>query len=771
MNVKLMGIAFGFLCWSGIVSAQMTIPGIVVEENGSPIAFANVCLFPPIDSTKVLQTGMSDLKGNFQLTSLKEGAYKLQVTYLGFKTYQQQLVVNPKSDGQLVVVTLQSQAQQLDEVSVKGKSVRVSADKVIYVIGSDDLKGKTQALELVSRVPKLSVDPVDQKIKSHDGKEVKVLLNGMNASENILRTLRPEHILRMEHYDIPPVRFAQYGSVLNIITKSAEQGWESGLEINHAFTTGFGNDMTYFRFNAGRSQWSMDYNLYYRDYSDRRQNFRQHYVFDSIRYERQDNLKNAFGYDDHQINLGYVYQDSNRRALQIKFSPNYMNMHNNGNSNILFSAHDSITSRTGSQNRNSYVFNPVLDIYYSRTWKDGQEFMINAVGTAFRTHNRYINEEKNPQEIVLLHDFMNERNRKYSLITEAVYSQKIGPGKWDIGYQIEANQLTSAIDNTFETSDYTTRYQQHYLYSQWTGKWNAFLLNAQLGLAYRASESAQDSYDAWIFRPMLMLGYEWNEHHNLRWISKRENHEPGIAEWSNNRVYESDHIIRQGNPFLRHSVDNETYIDYTFQWNRMSLELIPYFCYTQSPINSYYTLRDDAIVYAAENGDYQRKYGLQYVFQCQPFNTKWLQLYAYGEIMKTELSSSFVGKYDHWNYPLRYRIMSNVKDFTFYYMGSIVGSNLDGPYLVSDENAQHLGVKYAKGVWSFSCSAYWIGTASKYHMHTIPESYVQKNLSTRINDNASMIVFGVSYAWTKGKSYKQSEKQLHHRDGDAGVFH
>lgn len=209
MKMKKLGILLGCLCWAVFAQAQMIIQGNVTEENGTDIPFANICLFASNDTTRVVQSAMSDLKGDFQLAKLKAGNYRIQVSFLGFKTFYKQLELSSQSGTTSLQVQLAPDAQQLDAVAVTGKSMRVAADKVVYTIGSGEVKGKTQALELISRIPKLSVDPVEQKIKSHDGKEVKVLVNGMSASENILKTIRPEQVIRMEHYDIPPARFAQ----------------------------------------------------------------------------------------------------------------------------------------------------------------------------------------------------------------------------------------------------------------------------------------------------------------------------------------------------------------------------------------------------------------------------------------------------------------------------------------------------------------------------------------------------------------------------------
>ena len=750
------------------VFGQNKLEGQITDEQKEAIPFANIGLFAPQDTTKLLAHAMSDMNGMFAMDKLSEAEYWLRISCIGYQAYAEKVHIN--GDKAPLNICLPTQVSQLQEVQIKGSGVKTTADKIAYTVSQEDIKGKRYALDLVDKVPKLSVDPVEQRIRRNDGKEVKILINGMSASETDLKMLRPEKVIRIEHYDIPLARYAEYGSVINVVTRSAEQGWAAGLDLAHAFTTGFGNDMAYLKFNSGQSQWSLDYSLHYRDYSRREQHYRESYTFDQVFYEREDLSRNAFGYDDHQINLTYSCQIPDKGSVQVRFSPNYMEMHNKGKSEISVGENQLYSGRLGMQNHNSDVFNPVLDLYAQRIFSDGEELLFNAVGTAFVTGNKYLNTETNDAQQVLLHDFMDEHNRKYSFISELVYVRPLGPGKLNLGYQTQTTHMRSKVDNTFEASDYSTRYQQQYAYGQWQAKTGRWMLNAQLGVSYRNSQSYSESYDAWIFRPMLMVGYEWNDRQNLRWVLKRENNEPGIAEWSNNKIYETDHILRQGNPKLRHSVDNETYLDYTCRLGRFTLELIPYFCYTQDPISSYYSLQPESIVFASENGRYQRKYGLQYVLQFRPFDSPILQFQAEGQCMKTDLSSPIIGNYEHWNYPFSYRIVSQWKDLTLYFVGNVVGKSLDGPFLVSDENAMHLGLQYAKGSWGFSAMCYWLGTESKYSTHTIAPSLVMKDRTSLIHDNASMLVFGISYAWQKGKEYNKAEKQLHHRDGDAGMF-
>ena len=80
---------------------------------------------------------------------------------------------------------------------------------------------------------------------------MKILLNGVTASDIDLKGIPANKILKVEYYNIPPARYADAGVVVNVITKEAETGYGVGVEGRTAFTTGFTDDEVYYNFTSG----------------------------------------------------------------------------------------------------------------------------------------------------------------------------------------------------------------------------------------------------------------------------------------------------------------------------------------------------------------------------------------------------------------------------------------------------------------------------------------------------------------------------------------
>jgi len=101
---------FLFLFVSILTNAQnYTILGKVVDQNQEPLFGATIVV-------KETQTGTSsDKDGKFRV-SLKEGTYTLQISYIGFKSKTQKVLLN---ESQELLVTLSPDENILDEVLVK----------------------------------------------------------------------------------------------------------------------------------------------------------------------------------------------------------------------------------------------------------------------------------------------------------------------------------------------------------------------------------------------------------------------------------------------------------------------------------------------------------------------------------------------------------------------------------------------------------------------------------------------------------------------------
>ena len=88
-----------------MISLQAAIvKGKVVDSKNEPLEFVNVSLLDA--SGKLVSGGIVDQSGHFELPNVKNGNYKLKISYVGYETIEKNISVNAKTmDG---VVRLQT---------------------------------------------------------------------------------------------------------------------------------------------------------------------------------------------------------------------------------------------------------------------------------------------------------------------------------------------------------------------------------------------------------------------------------------------------------------------------------------------------------------------------------------------------------------------------------------------------------------------------------------------------------------------------------------
>ena len=753
------------------VFAQVSVKGVVKDSEGLPVPFANVALYRSADTSVFKYGTITDLNGNYEVKDVVKDNYVLVVSFMGYKNLRERVVIDNGSDDLSVFNhKLEPDALLLEAATVKDSRVKVQSDKTTYSILSSDIKAAPSALELTTIVPQVKYDPVSEKISSANGMAVKILINGMNANEIELKTIKPDHISKIEHYDIPPARYTEYGSVINIVTKVREDGIALGGNLSTAFTTGFSNDMLYFKYNKGKSQIGVDYSLFHRDYNKNKIESSYDYLFNGVRMQRIQKSNSAFGYDDNYINLTYINQKENDYALKVKLSPNFMIRHALNISRIDYFEDDESEVRTGEESQKASVLGPSADIYIWKQLKSRQEIALNIVGTGFITSNDYSNNEYSESGAQELNDKMVEKNRKLSLIGEVNHAAEFSKVRVNAGYSVEANRLNSSVENSFENIDYKTSFLKNYIYSELSGKIGKLTYKASFGISNIRRDTYTQKFNDWIWRPSAILGYNMGRGGILTLQYKMYSTEPSIAQLSNNRVYVTEHIVRQGNPELRNSISNEINMDWSWTSKFLDFKISTLYRHTDRPINTYFSREEDFIVIASENGNKSKTYGAIYSGTIKPLNNNIITLRFQGQFLKTHLYSSLAGNYSHLNTPLWYQINFQYRNWTAQYQGNIVSRSLNGPYLRSNENQSNINIGYSKGNLSVYASCYWFLTKSKYCSTTIPESIVKYTSNNWIDDNKSMIVIGIRYNLFKGRKYSEKASTLQNADRDAGIF-
>src|SRR5574344_1406501 len=117
-------IIFFIVCFSFFnlaVYAQIKIEGNVKDSlSGNNIAFANVFLQLQSDTTKNYSGTLTDLEGNFSFENIPSKPYRIVISYLGYKSVTENIVLSGSSEQNNITKNyfLQSLATELGETVV-----------------------------------------------------------------------------------------------------------------------------------------------------------------------------------------------------------------------------------------------------------------------------------------------------------------------------------------------------------------------------------------------------------------------------------------------------------------------------------------------------------------------------------------------------------------------------------------------------------------------------------------------------------------------------
>jgi len=732
------------------------------------LPFVNVILLNIQDSSKVEQASMTDLEGKYVFENIVPQKYTLYISYLGYKPVKKDIRISLPSVGTTLTndYELEANEKELNEVVVTASTVNRHADKSSYLISAADIKNARFSMDLLEKIPDLSIDPVSQNIKSVKG-SVKILINGISASEIDLKAIPANKILRMDYYDIPPARYMGYNSVVNVITKNMDEGFSAGTTLQQAFTTGFAHDDIFLKYNHGKNQFSADYTLNYRNYTDMKQESSYAYLINDLQENRTEKTNNYFGYDDHTINLKYLNQVQENHVFQLQFSPNFSHRHSENNSIIDVNS----DNRNGLKTDKSTIINPSLDAYYWKQLPNQQDLTVDVVGTLFSTKQNQLNQEYSANNDSLdLYDKMNLDNSKKSLIGELIYNKKMGLNNLSLGYKIETYRLLSKVVNSFDNPNYTSSYLSNYVYGEYSGMKNNFLYRISLGMINRASKSYDMHYSALLFNPLLVGGYKINNNNTVRLLYTQTPEEPELSDLSNNIIYVTDNILKRGNPELKYSFTKGFALIYSYNQKAVDFSLIAMYGGSNKPINSYFLRTDTDIVQTSVNDISSKEYGISYSMSVKPFSNDFLTLKLNGDIEKTITNSLYYGKLSRLYTPFQYNITFKYNEYMLSYQGNIVSKKLSGAFLIADENKSHITLRYTKKNFSITGSLLWAFTTSKYQTETTPESIVRYVNNRQIFDNANMFTLGFSYTFNSGKKYNEQDKIINNKDTDSGLF-
>jgi ferric enterobactin receptor len=679
-----------FCCFIILVSCtnayaqHVSIKGKIIDAvNKLPIQYATIALFKANDSTLV--TGnMAGSKGDFELTNISAGSYRLRIMFLGYETkYLRNIIITQDQDLNFGNIGLNPSAKILNEVSVAGKKASAlnKIDKQSYSASQFESAKGGSAIDVIKNLPSVSVN-VEGDISVRGSSGFLVLVNGKPVLADVQTVLSQIPANAIENVELITAPSAKYdadgrGGIINIITKkNATDGFvlitnaQGGLPS----TTDYGNIKKPIRFGADvtinykKDKWDISVggnytrndNAGYREGNVYTKNFTE-------------NIITRFPSNGERSFVKYNY--AGRASVSYTADPNN-----------IFSAGLYIGKRYQARLADLIYNNVTSDLNTNTPVKSTTYYNSNlqtkegdlALGNLDYTHV-FKNKSTLTAGLIYEHDNLyggtQNRNLKYPIITDTIqyvnnpykrpingyrfkldYGVNIGKGKLESGYQLRYDTQDGIVNYfvtppTSQTDTAKFRGSTHAkndinsLYSQYSGK--AGKLEYMGGLRYEyAARTVNLSYDPSPHQlnlsnlfPSVNLLYTINDGWKLKaGYSKRVQRTTNLEL---NPIPEREHseTLEEGDPDLLPEFIDLAEFGTIRNFTQGSFFTTLYYQHIKNPIQRLNSVYADTILNRVyTNAGTARLFGLEAGTNLSPF--KWWSIYLGGNLYNYKISGN-----------------------------------------------------------------------------------------------------------------------------------
>lgn len=256
--IRLFSYIVLLLCCTAGALAQGLVRGKVLDrQTDTALQFVNIRVTDA--QGKLAGGGMTDVNGSFAVRGLKDGNYRLEVSFMGYKTLNRQFAITQqKSTVHYTALYLSEDAKTLKEVTVTGQrsQMKLEVDRKTFTVDEVLAAAGGSATDLLENIPSIEVT-TDGEISLRGNSSVEVWINGKQSGlttdnrAEILQQIPAESIERIEVIDNPSAKFSPEGTagIINIVLKrnrkagyygslqtgaNNQKGWNIGGNMNYS---------------------------------------------------------------------------------------------------------------------------------------------------------------------------------------------------------------------------------------------------------------------------------------------------------------------------------------------------------------------------------------------------------------------------------------------------------------------------------------------------------------------------------------------------------
>lgn len=752
---------------------NLSIKGRVTDASQQAILAANVSLWTT-DSTLV--TGVtSDAQGKFALGRIRQGNYRLSVSFIGYQTENILVVLNKSLD--MGDVQLQEDAVSLEEVTVSASNVLQRVDRQIILPNESQLKRSFGAYDLLDNlgIARLQVDKFSNSMSISGGGAVQTRVNGIKVTDKELAAIRAKDILRVEFIEDPGKRYGdeELGAVINIILRQRETGGVVNFQFSDSPHTLWGENFVAAKFNYKNSEWGLDFfnkNGRYHSRVESHETFNLgNRVVDRIKAGVEDesttlNLIN-------NLNLTYNLTKPDKYVFNAIFrnSINNVPYQNELNKMWAVGSEEYIFSNS---HTHSTSYSPALDLYFQYTLPHRQSLQLNVTGTLIQTtNNRKYREYKTADaplaDIATLVD-----GNKHSIIGEAIYEKDFKRVKLNGG----ARHYQMRTENKYRGSNPTTSEMdqaQTAAFLEVQGKVKDFSYAGSVGMTRAWFKEGNESHTYYTFTPTVRLSYNLNKWGFLRY---RFNISPAIPSLSSltdvEQAIDTIQIVR-GNPLLSTYQQFTNSLSYSFSRKKFNANLSMRHQYYDNPIMESIFVENGKLILMDENQKSYQSLNGELMIGVNGATLWGLQDFVtlYASVGWTRTWSEGLN-YNHTYNDFYYSIMAQLQYKGFSLGGQFrkMQNYLMGETIKKSENQTVLMAMYTKQNFQAGLGMMFPFT-NNYKVGKERISRIAPFRSeTFVRETGQMLVLRVGYTFEFGRKHKGGDKRLNNSDTDSGII-
>ena len=653
----------------------------------------------------------------------------------------------------------------LDEATVKSAKVVNKSDGMIIYPTETQKQASNNGYSILEKLTlaNLRIDNISHTVTAIDNRgSVQLRVNGIVVGKQEMLALNPKDIAKIDFINNPGVRYGEsIAYVIDIVTRRSESGYTIGTDVTSALTTLQGDGSVYGKWNRGKSEWSLSYDVSgYKTKGEKSKQLAEYTLTDGSIYtiERNDveSLRKAIA---HNTKLTYNWSDSTATVFQTSLSGAFNNTPDNYN--IKYITDGSRQYQATSREKNKSL-SPVLDIYFFRQLTARQSITANAVGTYISTQTSSYYDEGTPYKYDV-------DGKTASLLTEIFYENRLKPFTFSTGL----NNSYKYIKNDYlgDASALTkTNNNRLYAFAEIKGMFRPLRYTLGAGASYIHYTQNGHRYNFWTFRPKASLTYNLNNNMQLSYTYQMWDRVSRIAMTSDAMVRTNSMEWTVGNPDLKPSHDMEHRLQFSYNNNRLQTFFDVYFKQCLKPNMAHYERTDDnQFIYTQIN---QKEID---ALNVMAYASYWLlpeklQIAANGGIYRCfNFGYDYTHCYTSWFYASsitaylgHFTLQGYIDNGNRFFEGE--SKSFSGAYSV-------LKAAYSWRDLQFSLS--WTNPFNKKYK-SYENELLNRNLYKHTigysKDSGNLVTLNVSWRLSRGNKHKSAEKKINLSDTDNGIM-